>query len=335
MRATVFMGRSNVLGARTVLRPVFGARDRSEFELGLQNPEFAITAEFERHLIESTDLESYTVEGFCVPCGKTVPFLVDMQSGGQRVGNLWVPNWRERLVCPSCGMNNRQRLIAALVRQSVEQYKQMNVYFMEQVTSIFQWAVASFPRHDITGSEYLGYEFKSGDVVQGVRHEDVLNMSFPDNSFDLIVSNDVLEHVPSPEKALQECVRVLRPGGTMLVTIPFFSSRDASVTRAEVVGNTTNHLLPPAFHGNPVSENGSLVFTDFGWDIFRMFLSVGFSDAVMEIYLSRDFGHLGTGLSVFKLTNGGTQRLLDRQQRPPPRIWERLRTLVNRPFSTG
>ena len=39
------------------------------------------------------------------------------------------------------------------------------------------------------------------------------NLSFDDGSFDLVISFNVLEHVPNPAKYLQECYRVMRPGG--------------------------------------------------------------------------------------------------------------------------
>jgi tocopherol O-methyltransferase len=46
---------------------------------------------------------------------------------------------------------------------------------------------------------------------------DALNMPFPDNSFDLIWSLESGEHMPDKVKFLQECHRVLKPGGTMIV----------------------------------------------------------------------------------------------------------------------
>ena len=152
------------------------------------------------------------------------------------------------------------------------------------------------------GSEYLGYEYQSGQIIKGARHEDVMNLSFEDNSLDLIVSNDVFEHVPVPDKAFAECARVLRPGGVMLTTIPFHSGNDASVLRAKLNAEVLNHLLPPMFHGNPVSAEGSLVFTDFGWDVLGHMRMIGFTDVVVEVYADTEHGHLGGGQLVFRIT---------------------------------
>ena len=47
-----------------------------------------------------------------------------------------------------------------------------------------------------------------------VRHEDLRSLSFPNNSFDLVLSAEVFEHIPEPYKALNEVFRVLKPGGS-------------------------------------------------------------------------------------------------------------------------
>jgi SAM-dependent methyltransferase len=171
---------------------------------------------------------------------------------------------------------------------------------MEQVTPIYNWAISKFKECNLVGSEYLGYEYEGGTTVKGIRHEDVENLSFSDSQLDLIVSNDVFEHVPHPAKAFAECARVLKSGGVMLATIPFHSGMDKSVIRARLDSGQVMHLLPEAYHGNPVSADGSLVFTDFGWDILELMKVAGFSDVNVDAYISSEFGHLGGGQLVFR-----------------------------------
>lgn len=43
----------------------------------------------------------------------------------------------------------------------------------------------------------------------------------PDNSFDSAICTAVLEHLEEPEKALRECYRILKPGGTAIYSVPF------------------------------------------------------------------------------------------------------------------
>ena len=52
------------------------------------------------------------------------------------------------------------------------------------------------------------------------RVEDALNLSFDDNTFDLLISVEVIEHVGRPEQMIEEIQRVLKPGGFALITFP-------------------------------------------------------------------------------------------------------------------
>ena len=49
---------------------------------------------------------------------------------------------------------------------------------------------------------------------------DICNLPFQDNSFDVILCNHVLEHIPNDTKAMQELYRVLKPGGWGIFQIP-------------------------------------------------------------------------------------------------------------------
>jgi SAM-dependent methyltransferase len=49
---------------------------------------------------------------------------------------------------------------------------------------------------------------------------DAENMSLPDSSYDLVICTQVLEHTQRPQKIVDECHRVLRPGGTFLLSVP-------------------------------------------------------------------------------------------------------------------
>ena len=49
---------------------------------------------------------------------------------------------------------------------------------------------------------------------------DICNLPFDDNSYDIILCNHVLEHIPDDTKAMQELYRVLKPGGMGIFQIP-------------------------------------------------------------------------------------------------------------------
>jgi 2-polyprenyl-6-hydroxyphenyl methylase/3-demethylubiquinone-9 3-methyltransferase len=50
--------------------------------------------------------------------------------------------------------------------------------------------------------------------------EDACALSFPDNSFDVVISSECIEHTSDPKRALREMTRVLKPGGLIVVTSP-------------------------------------------------------------------------------------------------------------------
>lgn len=59
---------------------------------------------------------------------------------------------------------------------------------------------------------------------------DICNLPFEDNTYDLILCNHVLEHIPDDTKAMQELFRVLKPGGIGIFQIPQDLNRDHTFT---------------------------------------------------------------------------------------------------------
>jgi SAM-dependent methyltransferase len=59
-------------------------------------------------------------------------------------------------------------------------------------------------------------EGAEADVKEG----DALSLPFADGEFDRIIAAEILEHIPADIQAIQELVRVLRPGGTLAVSVP-------------------------------------------------------------------------------------------------------------------
>ena len=75
-----------------------------------------------------------------------------------------------------------------------------------------------------TVSEWFAAMREEGGIPVGaeadVKQGDALNLPFPDGEFDRVVAAEVLEHIPDDDAAIAELVRVLRPGGTIAVTVP-------------------------------------------------------------------------------------------------------------------
>jgi SAM-dependent methyltransferase len=142
-------------------------------------------------------------------------------------------------------------------------------------------------------------DVKLGDSKGGMRCEDLTQMTFPDNSFDLFITQDVFEHVFNPDKAFKEINRVLKPGGAHVFTMPWYPELSKSVKRAELLSTGITHLQPPIYHSNPVSKEGSLVTTDWGMDFVPFILEHSGMSTIIYLQNDRRLGLDAKYLEVF------------------------------------
>lgn len=119
-------------------------------------------------------------------------------------------------------------------------------------------------------------------------------MTFASNSFDLICTSDVLEHVSQYRAALEECARCLRPGGHLVLSVPFALHEHNTLVRAQMCADgSIKHHTEPEYHGNPLDNTGLLCFYHFGWDLLDDMRAAGFVDARVRVYWSFKLGYLG------------------------------------------
>ena len=254
-------------------------------------------AHFERinDALEWADDETQTrFKAFSYPAGRKVQMTVTRQ----QVEGRWIRNDRESFVCPKTGLNNRMRASIHLMDLVADLYPDSRIYLTEQVTSLFRAVQRQYP--NCVGSEYLGETCAPGVVnAEGVRNEDLERLSFADQSFNLVMSFDVLEHVVDARRSMQEVFRCLDHGGTFLWTAPFDSGKKQNTVRAALKDGKIVHLMPPEYHGDPMNPDGVLCFRYFGWDILDELRAVGFRDAYVVLLHSEMYGYVGNPLSFF------------------------------------
>lgn len=208
--------------------------------------------------------------------------------------------WREGLAFN--GLASRVRGVMRCMEEVMQQQglTSPRIYAAEGLTAFALRLRGLYPR-------FLGSEF-SLDLQQQVWMypipcEDLQRLTLPDNMFDMVSTNEVLEHVPSIDQALAEIHRVLRPGGWHFGTVPFMYLAEQGEVRAVLHGQgQIVHLLEPQYHGDPMSDKGVLVFELPGWDIVARARAAGFRDAFMRFMISSEHGvlseHIG-GVLVF------------------------------------
>lgn len=243
----------------------------------------------------------FDIQAWCSACQAVRPMAMAWHLGHVNPIGSVNPAWTENGCCHECGLVSRMRALVDLLRRSPGHVSA--AYTAERLTAGYDALDRMYP--GIVSSEFLGDDHESGreyphESGVAIRHEDMTKLSFADEQFDLVVTQDVFEHIPDYSTAFVECRRVLRGDGRLVFTIPFFANQPTTEVRATVEADgTVNHLLPPEIHGNPVGD-GSLCFQHFGWDILDVLRNAGFADASAHMYWGPWAGHMGYPCFVFE-----------------------------------
>lgn len=236
----------------------------------------------------------------CTVCGRTRPMLYRRRVIPPRLAELWglTPGLAEALArkescdCSACGAKLRCRRLAEAV---------LRLYRVgdSPAPSLARWVafpeaqalrIAEINRingvHEVLGrlphfasSDYTpGAE--PGSVVDGIRSEDLTRLTYPDESFDLVLTSESLEHVPDLDAALGEIRRVLVPGGRHVFTVPLLPGTGRTYPRAIVrPDGTIDDVAPRICH--PGGDWGYPVFTEFGADLPAILTDAGFEVDVL------------------------------------------------------
>jgi SAM-dependent methyltransferase len=192
---------------------------------------------------------------------------------------------RENYLCIYCLANFRMRSLADAVLKLLTIDKTGGLVerlISDANFSIYETAAYSVFRlgsikkmNNYMVSEYFD-DMPFGSRVNGIRNENLECLTFPDNSFDILINSEVLEHVSDLNKALSEVKRVLKPGGFHVFTIPVDIELPKTIERAKIVDGNVEHLLEPVIHGDSIRGEGILAFRDFGSDVLDFMSRGGF-----------------------------------------------------------
>lgn len=211
---------------------------------------------------------------------------------------------RESGFCSECTSFNRQRQMATVFRAVCGQdetgplkFPADFVIYNTESTRAFHNLLSTVPGYIC--SEYFGDGIPSGPYAGATRHEDLQCLSLDSESVDLVISTDVLEHVPHPYRAHREIFRVLKPGGQHIFTMPFYlDSPLDDVRTTEAHGHVTYHKKK-VFHGDPMKPgDGALVWTLPGLQMLIELARIGFEVAMYNLHEPR-FGIIGPWSIVF------------------------------------
>lgn len=210
----------------------------------------------------------FEINGYCPICAAASRFVAY---------HSW---FRDHFACTTCGSLPRERAIMSVIEQWSPAWTSVIIH----ESSPSNRATSARLRRDCAG--YIGSQLlphlPPGAVDVNVRNENLECLTFADETIDLHITQDVLEHVLDPAAAFREIARTLKPGGLHIFTVPLVRKILPSQVRARRADSDIFHYLPEAYHGNPVGDGFSLVTTDWGYDICnQVFASSGLFTCIL------------------------------------------------------
>ena len=201
-------------------------------------------------------MEIFSQDGYCPICERSVTFSAN---------NEW---FRDHLFCSGCGSIPRERALMKVIEDYFPNYREVVIHESSPCGRGASVKLHKECKNYSASQFYPEMELGKTHPISGYRCESLEELTFPDNSFDIFVTQDVMEHIFDPEKAFKEIARVLKPGGAHIFTAPLMNKGKKSeiwASRGEN-GEVTYHH-EPEWHGNPVDAKGSLVTMHWGYDI--------------------------------------------------------------------
>jgi glycosyltransferase involved in cell wall biosynthesis len=262
----------------------------SDLSIGATSNNFAIKDPLTANKIDRTaPVTNQTAElsysGVCNLCGTQQIFYKRHRS------------LREGYQCSQCKASLRYRGQAGAILQKFAtpdiqclrdlirqpNFQSLKIY-EPGIIGAFRQYFADLPNYT---NSYFWQDVPLGEYRQNLQCQSLENLTYPDLSFDLILTSDILEHIRRPWQAFSEIWRVLKLGGYHIFTIPVQAPMpETTIARVDTTGDRDIHSLPPKYHSAPLPEGGrrqSLVYTDFGGDLVNFLEKIGFTVELLNL----------------------------------------------------
>lgn len=194
-------------------------------------------------------------QGHCVTCDSHVTFYSKSD---------WL---RDGYFCNNCHSIPRERALMYCIQNFYPNWNQLHIHESSPAKRGASLKLQNKCTNYI-GTHYFP-NFPLGQIHStGWRSEDLENLTFGDETFDLMITQDVMEHIFNPAKAFSEIARTLKKGGAHIFTVPIQNKEQPSKINAKKDEKGNVIILGyPDYHGNPVDDQGSLVTMYWGYDI--------------------------------------------------------------------
>lgn len=101
------------------------------------------------------------------------------------------------------------------------------------------------------------------------------NIDFEDQSFDIVLTSDVMEHVRNVDTAHVEIHRILKPNGAYIFNVPYDEDSEYEIQLVDTTTDDDKYLCSPQYHGDPLT-GGILAYRVFGRDLIAKLSGLGY-----------------------------------------------------------
>ncbi|MBO9571385.1 MAG: methyltransferase domain-containing protein [Chitinophagaceae bacterium] len=121
----------------------------------------------------------------------------------------------ENVYCPNCMSKNRERLVKAVIENRLNVRDKHILHFSPE-KNLYRYLkeIAKVKTVDISPRFYK-------NIDNNISYADATSLQFSDSSFDVIIANHILEHIPDDNAAMKEMYRVLNMGGLAILQVPY------------------------------------------------------------------------------------------------------------------
>lgn len=248
--------------------------------------------------------------GRCNICGKFTTFFCPDRA-----------HYRESLNCAECLTTSRYRSLAQGILRAVNDltgvkvksiadlalsggyaplkiydtqvpfYTETNAYPIPDLLSKCKWI-------EVQKSIYLPQQQLGSHIAPDITNQNLEGLTFLDNTFDIVITSDVMEHVRLDDKAHREIRRILKPDGVYCFTVPHFRDKRETMVRVAVTDASDPakdlFVMDKEYHGDANSAEGAaLSYRTYGTDLDEKLRELGFT----VDYSNRDCPEMGIMMS--------------------------------------
>lgn len=156
--------------------------------------------------------------GHLLPAGYYLPVFKEQRIVGA--------GYRLDAVCPGCGSLDRERLVYLYLKLKTNVFRGRVRLLHVAPEKSLQNVLKALP--NVT---YVSTDLASVGVMVKM---DLIRMAFPDNSFDVVICNHVLEHIHDDRQAMSEICRVVKPEGWAIIQVPISLALEKTYEDSEI-----------------------------------------------------------------------------------------------------